>query len=85
MNDNFKPFVIWQAERRRTMKAQKKQLAELQDFAMRAVLSPETLTLGEIQEVGWGYILASRALSVKGTCDDRPEPKCAQSWLRTPH
>ena len=40
-------------------------IAQLRDLASRAVTKPHSLTVSEIQEVGWGFLIASKSLATR--------------------
>ena len=56
MNDNQALF-FWQHQLGWLDARRTKQISDLSEVAQRAVLKPESLTMGEIQEVGWGFLL----------------------------
>ena len=65
MNDNNEPAVFWREMCADMNRTRAEQLNTLHQCAVRAVLKPETLTMGEIREVAWGYLMAARANRAK--------------------
>ncbi len=62
MNDNQQPWSARPLVRNAVEARDTAYLTELGDIATRALVKPESLTMGEIQEIGWGFLVASRGL-----------------------
>lgn len=69
MNDNSGPDRQIARDQHEREQARTQQLAELSTLAMRAVAKPESLSPTEIQEIGWGFLMAARDLH-------QSEPDC---------
>lgn len=67
MNDNERPPRLGRQQQRPFPTYDAEQIAELSSTALRAVAKPESLTMGEIQEVGWGFLLMAKQMTVRGT------------------
>ena len=59
MNDNLPPQVLHRHGRDRIDRSWLQELQELRDIGIRAVAKPESLTMGEIQEIAWGFLMAA--------------------------
>lgn len=69
MNDNQQPWSGRPVARSAAESREAAYLSELGDIATRAVVKPESLTMGEIQEIGWGFLVAAR-----GLCEPEAQP-----------
>jgi uncharacterized protein YbjT (DUF2867 family) len=63
MNDNFTSKAQHLRYARDMEAAQSAAIEEVRSVAARAVTEPESLTMGEIQEVGWAFLMASKEIT----------------------
>lgn len=62
MNDNLPPHVLRLPTNHEGRKEWLEQLEELREIGARAVAKPETLSMGEIREIAWGFLMAAGTL-----------------------
>jgi transcription initiation factor TFIIIB Brf1 subunit/transcription initiation factor TFIIB len=62
MNDNLACGDAISAEVASVKEAQVRQLEKSKALAGRAVTNPETMTSDEVQEIGWGFLVALKRL-----------------------
>lgn len=65
MNDNFR-HQAWRQRAVQSKAAWIAQIKDVRDIGVRALARPESLTMGEIQEIAFGFLMAARSLERMG-------------------
>ena len=62
MNDNLPIHAAWRRDRPGSQQAWLEQVQDVRNIGIRALARPESLSMGEIQDIAWGFLMAARTL-----------------------
>lgn len=62
MNDNLPLRHFWRRRGKRAQDAWVSQIQEVRAIGVRALAKPESLTMGEIQDIAMGFLMAAGTL-----------------------